>query len=604
MSQTPAAVAAPSPDAVPELLGSGRAHHAAGRLAEAEAAYRRILAADAEQPDALHLLGVIALQVGKPAAAVELIARAARRSPTDAVVFSNLGSALRRCGRPDEAVAAARRAVELDGRFPDALNNLANALADTQAHAETADVLTRYVALRPEAIDQRLLLARALILSGRAAAAVEVLNALLARAPRHAPALINLGVALKKTGRTQEAIAAYRTALEIAPDDVGALNNLGTAYQEEDRHEEAIACFRAAIERRPDFADAHLNLALAHRAFNRIEAAIGSARAAIARAPDQAEAHTLLGYCLLLQGRLEEGFAEYEWRTLMADFTSPRRTFDTPAWDGRDPAGLTLLVHDEQGVGDAIQFVRYAALLRRRGARVIVECNTQLTRLFTAMPGIDGTVGRFSPPPPHDAHVSMLSLPHLLGTTLDTVPAEVPYLAAEPELAAAWRDRMGPRRGLRVGLVWAGNPEFKDDRNRSPGLRAVLPLLGVPGVEVFILQKGGGRAELDTLRDRLPGGVVDLGPSIGNFADTAAIMENLDLVISSCTAPPHLAGALARPVWTILPFNCDWRWMTAGSATPWYPTMRLFRQERRGDWEPVVGRVRAALAEAAATRSL
>lgn len=584
-----------TPAATPEsLLSAGIAHHGAGRLAEAEAVYRQILALNPQHADALHLMGVIALQIGKPDVAVGLIAQAIRNNPRNPGYFSNLGSALRRLDRTQEALAACRQAVALDAGFADGLNNLANLLVDTNNYAEAAEVLRRLIVLRPHLTDQRLLLARSLILSERPEEAVTELQALLAITPHSAPAYINLGVALNKLGHRDQAMAAYHGALNFAPNDPGALNNLSILFQEQNRYDEAIDCCRRAIASQPDFADAHLNLALVLRLAMRLEDSIAASRAALELKPSLAEAHTNLGFCLLITGRLQEGFAEYEWRTRMKDFPSPKRSFVAPQWAGGDPAGKTLLIHDEQGVGDAIQFVRYARILQSRGARVFVECNTQLTRLLHNMSGIEGVIGRFSPLPPHDAQVSLLSLPLLLGTSLETIPTEVPYLRAEPEATAAWAARLGPRRGLRVGLVWAGNPEFKADNIRSPRLQALLPLLEVPGTEFFALQKGAGRQDLEHCGP-LPSNFTDLGSEIQDFADTAAIMLNLDLVISSCTAPTHLAGALGRPVWTILPFAPDWRWLDRGSTSLWYPSMRLFRQERLGDWKPVVERVRAAL---------
>lgn len=583
-----------------KLFAVGAAHHGAGRLAEAEAAYRQALTADPNHVETLHMMGVLALQAGKPAAAVDLIAQAIRRKPNVAVYHSNLGTAYRRMGRLDDAVAAGRQAMALDGDFIDGMINLSNALCDKGAFADAVPLLQKIIRKKPENLDQRLLLARAQILSDQCEEAVQTMRDLLRINPRHAAALINMGVALKKLNRFEEAVAAYNAALDISPNDPGALNNLGTAYQEQDRNLEAIDCFRRAVAARPGYADAHLNLSLALRAEGRIEEAAAEARIAMTHNPQSPEAHTSLGFCLLLSGKLEEGFAEYEWRSKMTDFSSPRRSFAAPAWDGSDPAGKTILVHDEQGVGDAIQFIRYAPMLRARGARVIVECNTQLLRLLGAMDGVDQVIGRFTEPPPHDLHVSLLSLPHLLKTRLDSVPGDVPYLRAEPALTEAWRDKLGPPgQGLRVGVVWAGNPEFREDRNRSPGLAAFLPLFDAPGVRFFALQKGPGRRDLPGLQDKLKENFVDLNEEINNLADTAAIMMNLDLVISSCTAPPHLAGALGRPVWTILPQSCDWRWLSQGDLTPWYPSMRLFRQEKRGDWAPVIGRVRAALDDAA-----
>ncbi|QCO17379.1 tetratricopeptide repeat protein (plasmid) [Azospirillum brasilense] len=591
------------------LVAAGLAHHGAGRLAEAESAYRRVLADHPRHPDALHLLGALALQCGKPAEAVEWMRQSIRSAPDNAACFSNLASALRRLGRHGEAVACCHRALALDAGSGDALNNVANVLSDMGRHGDAATALRRLLRLKPRLTDQRLLLAQALILDGRAEAAIEELMVLLGMTPSSVAAYANLGMAHRRLGRAEEAVRYYRCALGFAPGDPGVLNNLGVTLQDLGRLDEAVACFRQSIAMQPGAAHTHLNLGLAARDLMRVDELIALSRTAARLDPSLAEAHTALGFGLLLKGELEEGFAEYEWRSRMADFPSPRRSFASPAWDGSDLAGRTLLVHDEQGVGDTIMFARFAQQLQARGARVVIECNSQLVRLLSAMPGIEGVVGRFDPPPPHDAHDALASLPHRLGTMLYTIPADTPYLRAEPELVTRWATRLGPppsplpaqRTGLRVGLVWAGNPGFKADHIRSPRLKAFLPLLDVPGVTVFGLQKGAGREDLETCGP-LPSSFTDLGAEIADFADTAAIMENLDLVISSCTAPAHLAGALGRPVWTVLPFAPDWRWLDQGMCTPWYPTMRLFRQDRRGAWAPVVGRVRAALEALARSR--
>lgn len=583
------------------MLAEGLAHHGAGRRAEAEMAYHRVLAARTDQPDALHLLGVLALQDGKPAKAADLMAQSIRYQPGNPACLSNLASALRRLGRHSEALTCCRQALALAPDFGDAINNLANVLTDQGKHAQAATALRRLFRLKPLLTEPRLQLAQALILDGRAGEAVEELMTLLGMTPLSIAAYATLGMACRRLGWLVEAVGHYRCALGFAPGDSGVLNNLGVTLQDLGRLDEAAACFRRSIAARPDAAHAYLNLGLTARDAMLVDEAVGAARIAVRLAPALAEAHTALGFGLLLKGELEEGFAEYEWRSRMADFPSPRRSFPSPAWDGRDITGRTLLVHDEQGVGDTIMLVRYAPLLQARGIRVFVECNTQLVRLLSAMPGIAGVVGRFDALPPHDVHVALASLPHRLGTMLYTIPADVPYLHPEPAPAAAWAERMSGTRGLRVGLVWAGNPEFKADRIRSPRLKGFLPLLDVPGVAFYGLQKGPGRQDLESVAP-LPASFMDLGPEIADFADTAAIMANLDLVISSCTAPAHLAGALGRPVWTVLPFAPDWRWLAGGLCTPWYPTMRLFRQDRRGDWTPVMARVRNALQAIARTR--
>lgn len=577
------------------LLQAAIAHHGAGRAAQAEALYRQVLAAWPNHPDALHLLGVLALQAGNPAVAAELIRQAIRFDAGNPAFFSNLAIALRRLGRLDDALAACRRALALMPEFADALNNLANILSDRGEHGREAAALRRLLFLKPLLTEQRLQRGRALLLDGRAEEAVEAFMTLLGITPASAPAYTNLGVALRRLGRTDEAVAAYRSALGFSPGEPGTLSNLGIALQDLGACGEAVTCFRQAIAAKPEEAATYLNMGLAARDGMQVEASIALARRTVQLDPTLAEGHTALGFGLLLQGRLEEGFAEYEWRSRMADFPSPRRSFASPAWDGSDWTGRTLLIHDEQGVGDTIMLARYAPLLQARGVRVYLECNTQLVRLLSSMPGIEGVIGRFQPPPPHDTHVALASVPHRLGTTLYTIPAGSPYLHAEPALASAWSERLPQRGRLRVGLVWAGNPDFKGDRLRSPGLAAFRPLLDVPGIDFYGLQKGPGRRDLERCGP-LPASFTDLGEAIQDFADTAAIMENLDLVVSSCTGPAHLAGALGRPVWTVLPFAPDWRWLEHGVCTPWYPTMRLFRQERCGEWDGVLRLVQSALA--------
>jgi tetratricopeptide (TPR) repeat protein len=584
----------------PEIrFAEAMSHHGAGRAAEAEAAYREVLALRPDHPGAMHMMGYMALQVGKFPVAVQLLTEAARLAPGNPACVANLSTALRHLGRMEEALKAGCRAVEISADFIPGLQNLSSLLDDLGRYGAAATIQRRLVALQPQQSNLRLQLARQLILADEAEAAVEVLYDLLGMVPLSVPAYTNLGAALRRLGRLEQSLAAYRTALGFAPGNTGLLNNLGILLQELDRPDEALVCFHQAIAAQPESATAYLNHSIAAREDMRLGAAITTARMAIRLDPALAAAHTALAVALLAQGELREGFAEYEWRSRMADFPSPRRSFSSPPWvpnrERIDANGLTLVLHDEQGVGDALQFVRYAPMLQSRGLRVYIECNSQITRLLSSMPGVSGVISRFQPLPPHDAHASLLSLPHLLGTELDSIPSGPPYLRTEPDLEARWARRLQGYRGLKVGLIWAGNPEFKGDRLRSPGLKAYLPLMSVANVSFFGLQKGAGRSDLE-LAGPLPSSFTDLGPEIDDFADTAAIMANLDLIISSCTGPVHLAGALGRPVWTILPFAPDWRWLAQGDSTPWYPTMRLFRQDRRGDWTRTIARVTETLA--------
>ncbi|KPF81394.1 hypothetical protein IP70_24225 [alpha proteobacterium AAP38] len=575
-------------------LQAAIALHDAGRLAEAETAYRSVLDRAPGHGDALNRLGVLHLQRGEYAAAAPIMEAAVKAVPNDPVRHSNLASALRRLNRLPDALNACLQAVRLAPDFADGLVNLVNILDQMQRLGDAVAAQRQLITLRPYSAEARLQLGRLLILDNKPEAAIEAMYELLAMQPLSVHAYTNMGVALRRLGRLADAAVAYRTALGFAPDDPGLLSNLGIVLQDQDLYPEAMDCFRRAIAKQPDSATAHLNLSVAYREEMLIEQSVSSARAAIRHDPALAAGHTSLAMGLLMQGKYPEGLAEYEWRSRMPDFPSPRRDFTSPAWDGSDMAGRTLLVHDEQGVGDALQFVRYVPVLRERGVNVVLECNSQLVRLLGGVPGLGPVIGRFQPLPPHDAHVSLLSLPHLLGARIDNVPA-APYLAAEPDLQAQWGEKLSRYQGLKVGMVWAGNPEFKADRLRSPGLAAVRPLLDTAGVSFFGLQKGPGRKDLETAGP-LPQNFVDLGPEIGDFADTAAIMANLDLVITSCTGPAHLAGGLGRPTFTLLPFSPDWRWLEKGEDTFWYPSMRLFRQERRGEWAPVVQRVADVLA--------
>ncbi|OYQ31477.1 hypothetical protein CHU95_20215 [Niveispirillum lacus] len=580
---------------VEQLMADGIALQGAGRISEADAVFRLILDIRPEDPEALHALGTGALLAGDAERAVPLLARSLRRQHANAPAFSNLCAALRQLGRLDQAAIAGREAVLIDPDFALAHHNLASVFLDQKDNEGALAPLRRYIDLVPDCTQQRFLLATALMALQRDAEAEMAWRELLQLTPQDGRAHANLGVVLKQQQRYCEAIEAYHRALMLMPGEVAVLNNLGLVLSQTGmRDANASVWLHRAIRLKPDFADAWVNLALLERNRNRVDEAMVLCRQALTVDALHPEANTLLGTCLLLKGKIQAGFAAYEWRKKLREFRAPAQAYPSPAWEGGDPAGRTLLLHDEQGLGDGIQFARYAPLLAGLGARVFVECAAPLRRLFASLPGVAGVLTTGQPLPPHDAHAPLLSLPYLLNEAVE--PTFAPYLSAEPALVERWAARLGRDDGVKVGLVWAGNPEFKDDRRRSPGLAALLPLLSVPGVRFVALQKGGGRADLALLTPQSPGlQFTDLGPEITDFADTAAIMANLDLVISSCTAPAHLAGALGRRTWTILPLNADWRWRDHGDRTNWYPSMTLFRQDCAGDWEPVVGRMRAAL---------
>jgi hypothetical protein len=312
-------------------------------------------------------------------------------------------------------------------------------------------------------------------------------------------------------------------------------------------------------------------------------------RRAIELDPSFAEGHWNIALALLIQGKMIEGWQEFEWRWAKKDFSSLQRQFSVSLWDGSPLNGATILIHAEQGFGDTIQFVRYVPMVLARGGKVIVECHPPLVPLLAGIKGVTAVFPFGAPLPSYQCHVPMLSLPRIFGTTLEAMPEEFPYLTVHQERKVLWADRLPVVPGLKVGLVWGGSTHHLNDTLRSIAFRQLEPLLGLGGVTFFSLQIG--KAGEDVTSSQYAGKVVDLTAQIEDFADTAAIVEQLDLVISVDTAVAHLAGALGKQVWLLLPFAPDWRWLLNREDSPWYPTMRLFRQSRLGDWESVISHV-------------
>jgi len=533
------------------------AHHQAGRFAEAEALYRQLLAAQPQHADTLHLLGVLAAGTGRSEEGVALISQAIALLPGVAVFHSNLGVSLRRLDRLAEAVAHFRQALALDPRLVDAHMNLGEALFALGEVDESIVCSQRALELRPDFPE----------------------------------ALDNLGNAFAEKRRFTEALACHQRAVALAPQLASAHNDLGHSLLENGRPEEAVASFQRALALQPSLVRAQGNLAVTLAAMGRVDEALALYRQALAAQPGMAEIHWNHALLSLQLGRWEEGWREYEWRWRYAGFPSRRRNFPAPQWDGAPAPGATILIHSEQGIGDAIQFMRYVPLVceRAKAARVVVECEPSLARLLTqggewnaeivAREGWEGVSL-----PPFDLHLPLLSLPWVLKQFAPLAMPN-PYLHADAELRAAWRERLGAG-GFRVGLAWAGNSKHKGDRRRSLVPGQLDPLFRVPGVELINLQVAASD---------IPASVRNLTTHIADFADTAALIAELDLVVTVDTAIAHLAGALGRPVWTLLPFVPDWRWGLGCDDTIWYPTMRLFRQGTPGRWHEVIERVAAEL---------
>ena len=422
--------------------------------------------------------------------------------------------------------------------------------------------------------------------------AVEAYHKALDIQPNFPIALSNLGNTLKQLGRLEEAEASCREALRLKPDYSTAFNNLGVALVAQGRLEEASETFEKALALMPNDAVTHSNLSAALVRQGKYTEAEANSKQALSLNPNYAEAHKNQGIVWLLLGDFERGWPEYEWRWQCPGSKMP--SFSVPMWDGDPLDGKTILLHHEQGLGDTIQFVRYASILKQHGAgRVVVKTQKPLMKLLAACDAIDELVAEESSLPRFDLHVPMLSVPGILKTTFETIPGDVPYIHPNTDLVAKWKERLSKYDGFKIGITWQGSPDFHADAQRSVPLRHFAGLAAVPGVRLFSLQKGAGVEQLDALNGEFE--VVRFGDELdresGPFMDTAAIMRNLDLVITSDTSVPHLAGALGVPTWLALPISPDWRWFLDREDSPWYPTMRLFRQQKLGDWEDVFSRI-------------
>jgi tetratricopeptide (TPR) repeat protein len=415
--------------------------------------------------------------------------------------------------------------------------------------------------------------------------------------PTDAMAHSNLGVALRQQGYLDEAVVSFQRAIECKPLLPQLHYNLANAYSKQHKLDLAEPCFRRAIELGQEGFEPYNNLGSLLQAQGRLDEARVMFDAALARKPSSFEAHCNRAFLRLLTGDFAEGWPEYEWRLQVPDQTVPN--FSQPPWQGQAAARRTILLWSEQGLGDAIQFVRYAKLAKGRSkARIILRCAPTLHRLLRTAPGVDRCVADELDRGPFDYHAALMSLPAICGTTLYSIPADVPYLSAEPERIERWRRELNSLAAFKVGIAWQGKPTYSQDASRSIPLAEFAPLAECAGVRLVSLQKGHGRQQLPPLAERLR--IVDLGASLDEgadaFVDTAAVMKNLDLVITSDTSIAHLAGALGVKVWVALAQIPDWRWLMARQDSPWYPTMRLFRQSRSGDWGEVFARIAAALA--------
>jgi tetratricopeptide (TPR) repeat protein len=552
-----------------------------GRQDEAAACYRQAIEHKPDYAEAHNNLGNALHMQGQLHEAIALYRRAVALNPETAEAHNNLGNAVQQLGWFDEAAACYHRALQIRPDYPDAHNNLGNAMAGQGRLDEAVAAIRRALELRPDYPAAHRSLALALQAQQEMAAGC--------RAPDDPVAHNNLGNALQQHGRLDEAIACYHRAIALWPDYPEVYSNLGNALQQQARLEEAVECYHRALELRPEYPEAYVNLSNAMRDLGRPVEAAECCRRALALRPDYPTAHSNLALALLAQGDMAAGWPEYEWRWHTMQMVAAHRSFTQPQWRGEDGQGRTLLIHAEQGLGDTLQFCRFVPWVAARGLAVVLEVPRPLLRLCATLPGVEAIVAAGETLPEFDLHCPMASLPLVLGTTLATIPATVPYLGTDAAATAGWRARL-PAEGLRVGLVWAGNPSLDRpsraamDRRRSVAPERLAGVLAVPGLRFISLQKHGPR-----LPPEAP--VVDVMAEMTDFADTAALVASLDLVIAVDTAVAHLAGALGKPVWLLDRFDPDWRWMVGRRDSPWYPSLRIYRQPAPGDWDSVLAEV-------------
>jgi tetratricopeptide (TPR) repeat protein len=545
-----------------EALARARQQQQAGNLPEAEKWFRYALQLQPSNFDALRGLGRLYLTSGRFAEAAAVLDQALQVRADVFDVQNDLGMAQARLGLLDEAAVRFKEAIRLQPTFAEGHNNLALTQLRCRQPLAAAASARRAIELNPDFIGAHISLGNALQAQGKTSEALDCLQHALRMRPDSAELHNAFGIALGQSGQEEEAIPRFQRAIELRPGYVRACNNFGTALQNLARSDEALHYFDEGLKSAPE--DPHL--------------------------------HTARALVWLRQGDFERGWPEYEWRLRLPDM----RRYNLPQnrWRGEPLDGRPIVLLAEQGVGDTIHFVRYVPLVRQRGGQVILVCHEPLIRLLSRFPGIDQLLPFGSSLAAFDTFIPLASLPGVFGTSLSNLPAEVPYLSADPGLLQLWGQRLRSYRDFKIGIAWQGSRDNPDDYRRSAPLEAFGPLAKLPGVHLFSLQKGEGNEQLRRVAHAWP--ITNLAGRLdedaGAFMDTAAVMKQLDLVVTVDTAIAHLAGALAVPVYVALAFVADWRWLADRDDSPWYPTMRVFRQRQRGAWSEVFSRIAAMIA--------
>ena len=553
----------PIPPAAIKTLHEAAAAHQAGNFVQAEALYRRVLKLDAEQSQVLLMLGILQAQRGDYSGAEKLLRKALKLNPDDAVSQFNYGNVLLGLERLDDALAAFGRALLLNPTLVQAHLNRGNILMLRKRYEEAMACFDNAIRIKPT----------------------------------FAQAFSSRAHVLDELGRFDEALASCDKALNLNPGNAEFHASRANILGRLRRHHDALRSISAALSLRPDSATFHYNHGNILIEVNSYHDAIAAFDKALTLEPGFASAQLNEGLCHLLLGDTEHGWKKYEYRLKMPEYLDLKRDFAKPVWSGDSSIdGKTILIHAEQGFGDTLMACRYVPLVAALDARVVLEVRPELVRLMEALDCVSTLIARGETVPQFDVHCPIMSLPLAFKTRLETIPTRIPYLGVPKENVGHWRSKLGEG-GFKVGFAWAGNPSFKNDRARSITLRNLLPVCSVPGATFFSIQKDlrDGDAEILSANPHIR----HLGSELNDFLDAAAAIMAMDLIISSDTSIVHLAGALGKPVWILLSFNPDWRWLLDRTESPWYPTARLFRQAKSGDWASVVERVGAELQRAA-----
>ena len=631
--------------------------HQSGELVQAGTIYKRVLETDPENSDALHLLGLVFHQSGQFTIAVKLIKRALKVSPNQPDFLFDLANALRESGQFEEAVQVYRKVIEFKPSSAEIYNSLGVSLSKLNLLEEAIRVYQHTIRFDPKyaptnhhmgisfaelgqfdkavsvckkaieldhynyevyntlgniytelgqfenglrayqkALDLNPCIAKLhfnfanmLKLKGKLEESVVAYKRSIVLNPSYSEAYYNLGTLLQKQGKLEESVVVYHKAIVINPNYAEVYNNLGHMLHKQRDLDGAFQLYQKAVSLKPDFLVAYRNLGDVLSQQGKIEQAIQSYEKAIEIQPDNAKSHHHLGMLLLLQGDFQRGWKECEWRLKCNDFPVEKRGFAQPVWDGSPLNGKTIFLYAEQGFGDTIQFIRYVYELTRYKVDIIFECQSELLSLFRNIGVITQLIVQGDTVPDFHVHSPLLSLPRILGTDLESIPSKVPYLPVKPLPVF----RFNPNSKLKVGIVWAGNSWHPNDDTRSVDLQQFTILFNVSACQFYSLQVGDRRNDIFNCNYLVP--VIDLGANFSDFSDTASAIIELDLVISVDTSVAHLAGALGKNVWVLLSWIPDWRWLLEKEDTLWYPTMRLFRQTRNGDWESAFQQLQLAL---------